>query len=35
MFIALNADNGFGIYDNKTKLDNAKEWMRKPLERVL
>ena len=30
MFIAVNADNGFGVYDSKTKLEYAKEWMKNP-----
>ena len=33
MYIAVNADNGFGVYSNRTRLNKSKEWMRKPVEK--
>ena len=33
MYISVTAKNGFGVYNNREKLDLAKEWMRKPIEK--
>ena len=34
MYISVVADNGFGVFTNKTKLEYAKEWMLHPVEKV-
>lgn len=31
MYYSVVAYNGFGVYDNQRRLENAKEWMIKPI----